>query len=115
MPIPAGFDNKVRLVTGSPITATEINAEIATQNTASYWLTSLEFIDANNALLLFGKWDAVIGFLAPQKVNLVTATQAALDTDKATETASGYWPTGIFITPGGASLILYQQLEDVAP
>jgi hypothetical protein len=111
MPIPSGFDNMVRLVTGAPISATEINAELATQNAAKYWMTSLEFIDANNAVLLFGRMAEVYGFTALQKVNLVAATQLAIDADKATEIAGGYWPTGLFITPGGL-LILYQLLDE---
>lgn len=111
MPIPAGFDNTVRLVTGSPVGASEINAELTTQNAAEYWATSLEFVDANNALLLFGKFDAAAyGYTQAQKVNLVSGSQAAIDADKATETASGWWPTGIFVTPGGAILILYQRI-----
>lgn len=113
MPVPPGFDNTVRLVTGSPVGATEINAELATQNTANYWMTSLEFIDANNALLLFVKQDPAYITTQPQKVNLVTASQAALDADKATETADGYWPTGIFVTPSGATLVLYQLIDEI--
>ncbi len=102
----------VRLVAGAPIGAAEINAELATQNAASYWMTSLEFIDANNAVLLFGKMNAIYGYTALQKVNLVAATQMAIDADKATEIALGYWPTGLFITPGGALLIAYQLLDE---
>lgn len=111
MPIPAGFDNSVILVTGSPVGAAAINAELSTQNAAEYWATSIEFVDANNALILFCKFDAAAyGYMQAQKVNLVTATQVAIDADKATETASGWWPTGIFVTPGGATLILYQRI-----
>jgi hypothetical protein len=102
----------VRLVAGAPIGAAEINAELATQNAAGYWMTSLEFIDANNAVLLFGKMAAAYGYTALQKVNLVTATQGAIDADKATEIAGGYWPTGLFTTPGGALLIAYQLLDE---
>ena len=116
MPIPSGFDNMARLVTGSPVGASDINAELATQNAASYWMTSLEFIDANTSVLLFGKFNAAYGYTALQKVNAVTASQAAIDADKATEIAGGYWPTGLFVTHGGALLILYQLLvESVLP
>ena len=112
MPIPSGFDNMARVVTGGPVGATEINAELATQNAASYWMTSLEFVDANTAVILFGKFNAAYGFTALQKVNAVAANQAAVDADKATEIAGGYWPTGIFVTPGGALLIGYQLLDE---
>lgn len=108
MPVPPGFDNTVRVVTGSPVGPTEINAELATQNAAGYWMTSLEFVDANTGLLLFVKNDASYGYTADQKVNAVAATQGAMDADKATEILDGYWPTGLFITPGGSALVLYQ-------
>jgi len=108
MPVPPGFDNTVIVVTGSPVGPTEINAELATQNAAGYWMMSMEFVDANTALLLFGKNDASYGYTADQKVNAVAATQVAMDADKATETFDGYWPTGLFVTPGGSALVLYQ-------
>lgn len=108
MPVPPSFDNTVRVVTGSPVGATEINAELTTQNAAGYWLMSMEFVDTDTALLLFGKNDASYGYTADQKVNLVAATQVAMDADKATETFDGYWPTGLFVTPGGDVLVLYQ-------
>lgn len=113
MPIPPNFDNTVRLVSGTPVGVTEINAELATQNTAGYWATSIEFVDADNALILFVKFDAIFGEASPQKVNAVTVSQAAIDADKVTETALGYWPTGIFVTPGGVALILYQELGTI--
>jgi hypothetical protein len=113
MPIPPGFDNTIRAVTGSPVGATEINAELATQNAAGYWMTSLEFVDANTALLTFVKNDTIYGYTADQKVNAVAANQSALDADKATETADGYWPTGVFVTPGGVALVQYQALDSV--
>lgn len=117
MPVPFGFTNLVRLITGAPISATEINAEIATQNAANYWFTSLEFIDANNAVALFSKFDATAyGYTADQKVNTVAATQVAIDADIAAEVPNGYMPTGLFITPGGSLLILYQLInEDAIP
>lgn len=111
MPIPANFDNTVRVVTGSPVGATEINAELTTQNGAGYWLTSLVFVDANTALLLFVKTDVIVGYGSPQKVNLVAANQAAMDADKVAETPGGYWPTGFYVTPGGDALVQYQQLD----
>lgn len=110
MAAPPSFNNTVILVTGSPVGTTELNAEITTQNTAGYWITSIEWKDANNALTLFVKSNYTFAPTAAQKVNLVTATQAAIDSDKATEIANGWWPTGIFITPGGALLILYTEL-----
>lgn len=112
MPIPAGFDNIVRLVTGSPVGATELNSEIATQNAAGYWMYGFYFVDANTAVLIFGKYNAAYGYTANQKVNAVAANQAAIDADKATETASGYWPTGLVVTPGGSLMIAYQLLDE---
>lgn len=111
MPIPTGFDNTVRLVTGAPVGASEINSELATQNGAGYWMTALTFIDANTASLLFVKVDTTYVDAQPQKVNAVSANQSAADTDKAAETPDGYWPTGVFATPGGSFLILYQQID----
>lgn len=113
MPIPPSFDNTVRVVTGSPVGPTEINSELTTQNAAEYWLTNLEFVDADTALLLFVKNEAIYGYTADQKVNAVAANQSAVDADKAAETSNGWWPTGIFITPGASALILYQQLDSV--
>jgi propanediol dehydratase large subunit len=112
MPIPAGFDNTVRYVNAVPVAAADLNAEIATQNAASFWMTDLKFVDNNNALLLFVKTDFVtLGYTAEQKVNLVALSQAAIDADKATEIAGGYWPTGIFPAPDGRVFILYQLLD----
>lgn len=111
MPIPPGFDNSIFIVTGSPVSSTDVNSEIATRNSSGYWLMSLEFYDNETVLLLFGKQDAgIFGFLE-QKVNPVTADQASINSDKAAETANGYWPTGMFITPGGTLWILYQLLD----
>lgn len=115
MPIPTGFNNTVRLVSATPVVAADINTELATQNSAGYSMTSLVFIDSDNAALLFVKQDATYAEIGPQKVNLVAASQAAIDADKATEIATGYWPTGMFVTPGGDLLICYQQLEVIAP
>lgn len=113
MASPPGFNNTVIVVTGSPVGPTEINAELATQNAAGYWMTSMEFVDANTALLLFVKTNAIYGYTADQKVNQVAANQSAMDADKAAETPDGWWPTGIFVTPGGDALVLYQQLDSV--
>lgn len=113
MPIPSGFDNTIRVVTGSPVGATEINAELATQNAAGYWMTSLEFVDANTALLTFVKNNAAYGYTADQKVNQVAANQSAMDADKATEILTGFWPTGTFVTPGGVALVQYQALDTI--
>lgn len=107
---PGFFDNTVIKIAASPIAASDINTELATQNAAGYWMTSLEFIDANNAVALFVKTNTAVTAPVEQKVNLVTATQVALDADKATETADGWWPTGIFVTPGGGLLVLYSLL-----
>jgi uncharacterized membrane protein YdbT with pleckstrin-like domain len=113
MPIPAGFNNTVRYVTNTPVAAADINAEIATQNGADYAVSSIEFINANEVVLLFLKMDSSIyGYSLSQKVNLVAANQAAIDADKAAEIVNGYWPTGMFITPAGALLILYQLLDE---
>jgi hypothetical protein len=113
MPIPAGFDNTVILVNATPVAASDINTEIATQNAADYVVSSIEFIDADNVALLFMKNDiATYGYSIDQKVNLVAANQAAVDADKAAEVVNGYWPTGIFVTPGGDLLVLYQLLDE---
>lgn len=114
MPIPAGFDNTVILVSATPVAASDINTEIAAQNGNDYAVSSMEFIDADNVALLFLKMDsATYGYPLDQKVNQVAATQAAIDADKAAEIANGYWPTGIFVTPGDDLLILYQLLDAV--
>lgn len=112
MPIPTGFNNQVRRVTASPVTASDINTEISAMNADDFYMTDLKFTDANNAFLLFAKnLDASITW--SQKVNEVTQTQAALDADKATEEADGNYPTGVFVTPGGALLVFYQTLQIV--
>lgn len=112
MPIPAGFDNTVRLVSAVPITAAALNAEIATQNAAQFWVTDIKFIDDDNATLLFVKTDfGTLGYDAEQKVNNVAVTQGAIDADKAAETPDGYWPTGMFPAPDGTLFILYQLLD----
>jgi hypothetical protein len=108
MPIPTGFDNLVRRVTATPVTAADINTEISTQNGAGYWMTSLIFTNADNVFMLFAK--NLSGFTWPQKVNIVAQTQAALDADKATEEANGNYPTGVFATPGGDLIVFYQAL-----
>lgn len=110
MALPPSFNNTVRIVTGTPVGTAEINAELATQNLAGYWATSIEFIDEDTAAILFVKNNSIFGYDAPQKVNQVTASQVAVDADKTAETALDYWPTGIFVTPGGNFLILYQQI-----
>lgn len=111
MPIAAGFDSKVMHLNATPIAASDINTMLTAENGDDYSCTSIEFIDANNAVLLFLKSNSVAyGEPVNQKVNLVTASQAAIDTDKATEVALNFWPTGIFVTPGGGLLILYQEL-----
>jgi hypothetical protein len=110
MPIPTGFDNKVIRVTASPVTASDLNTEIAAQNGDDFYMTNLMFTDANNAFLLFAKNLGGTGTTWSQKVNEVTQTQAALDADKATEEGNGNFPTGLFVTPGGGLLVFYQQL-----
>lgn len=110
MAVPIGFDNKIRLVVGSPVGADEINGELATQNAVGYWMTSLEFLGANNCLMLFCKTGAEVPETAPQKVNLVAVSQSAINADKNAEESGGFWPTGVFITPGGDLLVFYQQL-----
>lgn len=113
MPTPPGFDNKVIRVT-TP-TAANINTELAAQNLELYWATSIEFLpDESAAFILFCKTaTALFGNPFNQKVNQVAANQAAIDADKAAELPLGFWPTGIFITPGGSLFILYQQLDEV--
>lgn len=108
MPLATGFDTKVRLVTNSPVAAADINAEISTQNAAGYACGSIVFSDDDNALLFFTRaGDAPLDQVFPQKVNLVGLSQAALDADKATETADDWWPTGVFTTPAGLVFVLY--------
>lgn len=106
--LPDGFDNTV-IVTAAD--AASINAELATMNAADYLATDIKF-DGSHALLLFGK-NVGADFVAsaPQKVNVVAATQVALDADKATEAADGYVPTGVF-ADGTTVLVLYQQLGE---
>ncbi len=100
MPIPTGFDNKVVVV--NPITASDLNTALSTLNAASYWVTDMRLSDTGDALLLACKTatgGGAYNYTADQKVNEVLIDQSALDADKATETANGYWPTGIFLDP----------------
>lgn len=119
MPITPTFDNTVVHIEGNPIGAADVNATIAIWNAAGYWFTSLEFINAGNALALFVKMDAIFGYTQPQKVNEVDYLQPALDADKAAEIVNGYWPTGIFIRPIGDEIdiiaLIHYQLLDQAP
>lgn len=108
-PLPSGFDNKVRIVTNTPVVAADINAELTAQFALNYWCFNIIFTDADNAFMIFGRFnDLVEG--APQKVNLVAQTQAAIDADKTTQLIDGYYPTGLFATPDGDLLILYSQV-----
>lgn len=108
MPTPPGFNNHVRKVAA---TEGDINTELAAQNLAEYWATDIKFMD-DDAYMLFCKNQlALFSETFPQKVNAVANTQAALDADKTTEQAAGYWPTGVFPAPDGTLFILYQKLD----
>lgn len=109
MPIAPGFDNQIRRVTASPVTAGDLNTEIAARLDDDYYMSDLKFTDADNAFLFFAKnLDPSVTW--GQKVNEVAQTQVALDADKATEEGNGFYPTGVFTTPGGTLLVFYQQL-----
>lgn len=111
MPTPPGFNNHVRRI-DTP-TAANLNTEIAAQNLAEYWLTDIKFLDEDTAFLLFCKnSQSILGISYNQKVNEVAADQWSIDADKTTEQAIGYWPTGIFPTPGGTLLIGYTHLDE---
>jgi hypothetical protein len=102
------YDNKVIIVTGSPVTVSDLNTAIAGANSDQYWVQYVQFIDANTAALLANFYNgASFGFDATQKVNQVAANQAAVDADKAAEALNDYMPTGLSLTPGGDFLILY--------
>lgn len=102
------FDNKVTIVTATPVTAADLNTAIATLNAAGYWVSFIQFVDANTAALLAILTNVTAyGNPATQKVNQVAANQAAVDADKTTEAALDYLPTGLSLTPGGALLIIY--------
>jgi hypothetical protein len=109
MPIPTGFDNQVRHISGSPVGASELNTEIAAMVDDDYYLTDLKFTDEDNAFLLFAKnLDPNVTW--GQKVNEVAGNQTALDADKATEEGNGFYPTGVFTSPNGTLFVFYQQL-----
>lgn len=112
MPVPAGFDNIVRVVL--PVTAIDLNAEISTQNGAGYWLTDIKIMDSSVAALIFVRTNAIYGYAAPQKINVVNMDQPDIDADAAIELPAGYVPTGIFLDPTtpGSIFILYQLLDD---
>ena len=105
-------ENIIRIVTGSPVAVADINTEIATQNAAGYQFTSLEYIDSDTVAVMFSKMPSGYYYDLAQKLNLVTASQAAVDADIATEDANNFLPTGIFISDGGDLLVGYQQTQD---
>lgn len=110
--MPGLYDNIVRVVTS---TAAAINAEIATQNAANYWLHNMAFDQAGLAVLIFSKFDNVaFSNPAPQKVNEVNIVQVTIDADIATEDANDFLPTGVFIDGNNATKlwILYQQVVE---
>jgi len=109
MPLPTGFDTKVRLVSNTPVGAAQLNAEITTQNGNGYACGAIAFVDDDNALLFFTKaGDGDLANVYPQKVNQVAATQVALDADKATEAGNDYFPTSVYTTPAGVVFVMYQ-------
>lgn len=109
------YDNKVIIVTGSPITVADLNTAIAARNTAGYWVSFIQFIDANTAALLSVLNDATAyGYPATQKVNQVAANQTAVDTDKGTEAALNYVPTGLSVLPGGSDVLIVYTLNPYA-
>lgn len=112
MPTPPGFNNHVRKVDANQ---TAINDELASKNLDQYWATDIKFIEDSAYLLFVKNQLALFGETFNQKVNVVSQSQAALDADKTTEQASGYWPTGIFPAPDGTLFILYQQLDSPPP
>jgi hypothetical protein len=107
MPVPAGFDTLVRHITNTPIGASDLNTEIAAKNGDGYSVTDIKFADEDNAALVFVRAGDIVPTVPPQKVNLVTLSQVALDADKAAEQPD-FWPTQVYITPTGASVfVLY--------
>jgi len=112
MPIYPTFNNKIIYITASPVAASDINSVLATQNTAGFWATDIRFTSANDAFILFVKTNTgAYGDSADQKVNLISGNQAALDADAGIEAGAGYYPTGIFPTPGGSLLVFYTLLD----
>lgn len=108
MPVPSGFDTKVRLVSNTPIAASDLNTEISTQNGAGYTMIDLKFLDDDNAFLTFIRaGDPPLDAVTPQKIKLVAANQAALDLDNATEQALGYYPLVTYTTPAGLLFVQY--------
>lgn len=109
MPVPTGFQNKVR-VTG--LTTTDINAELASQNAAGWWLTDLRFTPGlgQAVLLLVNTSNPAYAATVPQKVNAVDIDQAAIDADIATEFVDHNWPTGIFVYDDATVYVLYSGL-----
>lgn len=115
MPLPTGFDTMVRLVSNVPIAAADLNGEIATQNGNGYACSGITFLDDDNALLVFIRaGDPPLDAVLPQKVNLVAATQVALDADKAAEVAGDNWPTSAYTTPAGLVFVMYTDYGGLA-
>lgn len=112
MPVPPGFENRVRVV-ASP-GAVSLNAEINAQAAESFWVSDIKFIpDLSKALMLFTKTVVDPGGYAydvPQKVNAVSPDQSAIDADIATEAVDHNWPTGIFPYDNTTTFILYSGL-----
>lgn len=98
MPIPPGFDNRVRVL--SSVDTATLNAELTTQNTAGYWFTNMMIDSSGSAVLLFSKSDfGILGFNGQQKMNQLSIDQEDIDHDAAAEVEDGYYPTGIFVDP----------------
>lgn len=109
--MPVGYyDNIVRVVADN---LAAVNAEIATQNAANYWLQNGALEHPDNVVLLFTKFDTTyFNNPAPQKFNEVDVDQTDIDADIAAEALNNYAPTGVFIASLGAGRlwILYQQV-----
>ncbi len=109
MPVPPGFQNKVRV---TALNTTAINAELATQNAAGWWMTDLRFTpDLSQAtLLLVNTNNPTYAATVPQKVNEVNLDQGDINDDIDTEAIEHNWPTGIFIHDDATVYILYSGL-----
>lgn len=90
--------------------ATDMNAEIATQNTAGLWLSEIKFDNAGNAFLFFASYESGAFGTALQKLTAVDSNQTDIDTDISTQATTGYVPTGIFVL-GAQAFIFYSLLN----
>jgi hypothetical protein len=114
MPIPPGFDQNVDLVTGSPITADDLNTAIGTRNAADYNFADVRFLGANKAALLFAKNPAAatVPTVLQRVSQLASPDQAAIDAEKAAQIIEGYWPTGVGSFPNEDLLVIYAQIDN---